>query len=620
MKKREEEYTGKQLINLDAMEHIRKRYGMYIGSNESATPLVNEALDNSVDEVMAGFGNKILLERSGEQMSVTDWGRGIPIDDVQGMPGPVFVATTINSGGKFNTNVYKCSAGLNGVGLVLINALSKFMSFDVYRQDHNGKKLRKAFFHFHCEFNYGKLVISSVKEVPEKPFSTKVSFVPDDKRFKTASINIAHIRNRLELMAAQTGATIILNDDGDVQQIRTTISEFFKTHYVFEDDTLLFDPIEIKVESQDQEVIDGQKVIRHKELQVIFSYAHGTKRSIGGSVNLLNAQVGSHISAISTSFCNVLYELGQQKKILIEKPDGTVGIRCLVNLFLPEPVFGGQTKEKLESDRSEFESVIQKFEAELLIKLKNTPETKMVLEQIRLYRTKLSNVDIFKKKTIRGNTSKDDPLVDCKLDNGELYLVEGESAGGSFKDARNSSIHAILALKGKPLNIVNQPLAKVLVNVEMASLIRALGVDLKPKDGIKDLKQLHYQKIIISCDADDDGKHIAVLLLGFFLRFYPELIQAGHVFVLEAPLFKIQTPRKEFVAWSREEVNKIIKDYPKHDITRFKGLGEMNPDQVAKYLLDPNIRRLIRVDYVADEQYLFRLLTDSQAKKELVGI
>jgi len=607
-KNKKDTYDESNVRALKPMEAVRVRPGMYIGSDKNPTPLVNEILDNANDEAMNGFASKIIIERKGEWIAVIDNGRGIPIGSKRDLekkkliPVPVILATTPHSGGKFDSFAYSISSGLHGIGLMAVNALSTKMRIDVYRYQQGEKRLKDQYFHFVCEFENQVLVKSQTTIVDKRPYGTKVSFVPDPKVFTSVDLDMDYLRRRVEFLSAWLGKVeYVFEEEGkEPEVIKMDVNDFFKK-YVEKSTERLIEPIRI-------DFLDKKT---HRKLEVMLTICDDVKKVTYGAVNLLVTPTGSHVNSILNSVAGVLAELGKKRKIPIEREDAKIGVRVLISLFLPENIlsFAGQTKEKLETDSKHFADLLAQFEVELTKVLESHEKLDDLLARIKAYRTKLKHSDVFKIKKGRGLTAVDDILTDCESDAGELFLVEGLSACGSILSARDYKKHAVMPLKGKSMNVVKSTHEAMLKNKEFSNLIKALGLGVRhsPDDPL-DLSGLKYSKVIIGCDADDDGQHITALLLGFFVSYYPELIQQGFIYVVEAPLYKITTKKKIFPAWSWAEVQKISAQYPNSAIQRYKGLGEMNPDAIYAYLLDPSIRKLIKIELDPDNQKIKKLL------------
>jgi len=618
-------YTEENIRVYSDMAAVRKRPAMYIGSVKDATPLVNEVLDNANDEAMGGHASQVVVQKMGDEIIVTDTGRGMPLGakkEKSGMvPVPVLLCTKLHSGGKFDSRAYEYSSGLHGVGLVAVNALSSFFEIEVYKSERNKKKAPKgSYFYFKGTFRNQKLESKEESTVSGKrPFSTRVTFTPDKNVFSSIGFDIDHIRQRMEFMAAwnKKNTTYFLINGEVQEEISATPDSFFQK-YVTKGRETMMDPICISIEDKKN----------HRKLVVTLAICDDARRDTYGLVNFLLTPQGTHITGVTNSFSNVMLGLissGKKAKEteMLEKGDTTIGLRMMVSIFLPENILSldGQTKEKLETERKHFQGLLDQFEIQLASELKSHPMIGEIIARIRAYRAKLEHSTVFKNRSVRGITSEEDILIDCTSNNGELYLVEGESALGGFKMARNPDCHALIPMGGKVTNPIAASMTKLLRSKEFSSLVQALGIGARlSMDTVIDVSKLRYRRIIVSCDADDDGKHITVLVLAFFMRWYPELVKSGFIFVVEAPLFKVTSKRKRMPAWSFKEAQALMDKFPGSTLTRFKGLGEMNPDEVKEYLLTPGSRRLLQIKW-ADEssiEYVTALLNSSELRQKLV--
>jgi DNA gyrase subunit B len=590
-------YTSENIKVLDEISHVKQNPTMYIGSTERPTHLIEELLDNSLDECLAGHAkiSAILIDTKENLYSVIDNGRGIPIDKDM----PLILSTKLFSGGKFkdSKSAYNVCAGLHGIGLVAVNALSDFYIVEIYR-DNRHVKLR---------FENSKLV-QKVDEVytGDKPFSTKIQFKPSKKVFESLIPDIERLRKRLLVASVEmTDCTFVLNVDNNREVIKVTKEDFFKTQCLSENDTDVSSIFHINSK-------DGVE-----EFNVSFGYAYTgpiTPKFIS-SVNLLPVDDGGvHVNL----FMDIIREFFVVKAKKFDKkfqPNDTLcGIRCYFSLELIKPELSGQTKSKLVNRKENLEKLVKKLKVELEgIFNKNPNELESILNFFDDYRKKIDSKKTKTMNTGRRVSTKFTKLADCSSRNGELFIVEGDSAGGSFKQCRNPAIHAILPLKGKIPSVVNKK--EILKHKEIGELIEALGTGSGPHFKLENLR---YDKIISAPDADEDGKHIFCLLAIALATLVPEVIKAGKFYLAETPLYAINDKKnKRFIPlWTPEELQKA-RDV-NESIIRVKGLGELNPDQLKVCALDIPSRRLIQVNYSSNFSKLLELFSDVNKKRELL--
>ncbi|MDP3987058.1 MAG: DNA topoisomerase (ATP-hydrolyzing) subunit B [Nanoarchaeota archaeon] len=610
-------YTGEQIQILEGLEGVRKRPSMYIGSTGKTGlhHLVYEIVDNSVDEALAGHCKKIevALNKDGS-VTVDDDGRGIPVDihPTQKIPAVQVALTKLHAGGKFDKKSYAVSGGLHGVGVSVVNALSKKLIIEVER---DGKVHRQE---------YERGAPKTKLEVVGKTDSTgtKVTFWPDPEIFSTLDFDYKVLETRFrEIVFLNQGLKINLFDEKQNKK-----EEFFSSGGVIEfvkwmnksKETLHSNPVYFKRESGD--------II----LEVAIQYNQSYQENIFGFVNTINTiEGGTHVSGFKTALTRVINDYAKRKGMLkgeaLSGDDVREGLTAIVSLKMADPQFEGQTKTKLGN--SEVRGLVDSAASVALSEFfeENPSVGKKIAQKVldsakaRLAAKKAR--DLVRRKNVFSLGGLPGKLADCsskKSDNTELYIVEGESAGGSAKMARNKEMQAILPLKGKILNVEKSNPVKALSSEEIANIITAVGTGVGEQF---DLNKLRYNKIIIMSDADVDGEHIKTLLLTFFFRFMPKLIENRRVYSAYPPLYRIRKGQKDIYVYSDEELKKNT-DRANSSITRFKGLGEMNPQQLWDTTMNPKTRKIksIFIDDAVEADKIFSMLMgdDVPARKAFI--
>ncbi len=583
------EYDVDKIKVLEGLEAVRKRPAMYIGSTDERGlhHLVEEVVDNSVDEALAGYCNRIdvILNEDGS-ITVIDNGRGIPVETHKeyGISGLEVVMTKLHAGGKFESGAYKVAGGLHGVGVSVVNALSKWLVAEVRRE---GKVYRQR-------YERGKPV-SDVEVVGEaKDTGTTVTFMPDDEIFggKTFDYNI--LRKRLQEIAfLNKGLMVRLVDkkEGkeDVFHYEGGIKEFVK--YINKNRNPLHDVIYV---SGEREAV---------QVEVAIQYTDGYTENIFTFVNNINTREGgTHLSGFKSALTRVLNEYGRKNLFKenesLSGEDVREGITAIISCKVPDPQFEGQTKMKLGN--SEVKGIVETLLYEKLsIYLEENPQVAKTIIDKAMQAAKAREAarkarELVRKKSYLESAALPGKLADCTSSNPEeceLFIVEGDSAGGSAKQGRNRETQAILPLKGKILNVEKASFDKILENDEIKAIIASIGTGIGDEF---DIRKANYHKIIIMTDADVDGAHIRTLLLTFFFRYMRPLIQNGYVYIAQPPLYRIKKGKKEYYAYSDEEMKRIAGDGA--TIQRYKGLGEMNPEQLWETTMNPDRRILKRVE------------------------
>lgn len=595
------EYGADQIQILEGLEAVRKRPGMYIGSTSGRGlhHLVYEIVDNAVDEALAGFCTEIqVIINPDNSITVIDNGRGIPvgINHKAGLPAVEVVFTILHAGGKFGGGGYKVSGGLHGVGASVVNALSEWLEVEICRE---GKRYRQR-------YERGKTMYP-LKEVggcaPDET-GTKVSFLPDKEIFQETTVyDYDVLKQRLREMAFLTkGLKIILRDTREGMEREKTfhyeggIREFVT--YLNKSKEALYPEI-IYCEG----VKDGVTVevaMQHND-----SY---TENSYGFVNNINTPEGGTHIVGFRNALTKTFNDYARKNKLLkdsepnLSGEDIREGLTAIVSVKIEDPQFEGQTKQKLGNSeaRGAVDSVVSR-QLEIFLEqnpsvAKSTVEKSVLAQRAREAARKAR--DLTRRKSALDGMSLPGKLADCSdkdPKNCEIYIVEGDSAGGSAKTARNRATQAILPLRGKILNVEKARLDRIYSNAEIKAMITAFGTGIHDDF---DISKLRYHKIIIMTDADVDGAHIATLLLTFLYRFMPELIKQGYVYLAQPPLYKLEKNRKIWYAYSDEELDQILTEVGRDNnnkIQRYKGLGEMDAEQLWETTMDPEKRILLRV-------------------------
>ncbi len=590
------EYGAEQITVLRGLEPVRKRPGMYIGSTDThgLHHLINEIVDNSIDEALAGYCDNVLVELNKDgSCSVTDNGRGIPtgINKEEGKSAVELVLTKLHAGGKFGEGGYKISGGLHGVGLSCVNALSEWLEVEVKQ---NGNLYKQV-------YNRG---------IPQRDLAivgtanstgTKVTFMPDDTIFETTTFEYDVVRKRLrELAFLNKGITITIKDHRDNKE-ETFHYEGGIVEFVTEmnegKQTIIKKPIYINTTTKDKK----------GEIEIAFQYNDGYNEIIHGYANNINTvEGGTHIEGFKKALYKVINEYGHKLKILkdndkLSSEDVREGITAIVSVKLQEPQFEGQTKTKLGN--SYMQTEVNNAVCDLFgMYLEENPEEARSLilrsvtaqkarEAAQAARTMARRKGALESSTLPGKladcTEKDPKLC-------EIYIVEGDSAGGTAKQCRDRRFQAILPLRGKILNVEKARLNHVLGNEEIKSMITAFGGGVGDEF---DPSKLRYDKIICMTDADVDGAHIRILLLTFFYRYMPGLIEGGHVYSAMPPLYKLQKGKQVVYCYSEDEKAKKVAEMGNKglDVQRYKGLGEMDKEQLWETTMNPEHRGLIQI-------------------------
>ena len=599
------EYGADQIQILEGLEAVRKRPGMYIGSTSARGlhHLVYEIVDNSVDEALAGYCKNIdVTINPDNSITVIDDGRGIPvgINHKSGLPAVEVVFTVLHAGGKFGGGGYKVSGGLHGVGASVVNALSNWLEVRVY---HDGKV-------YFQRYERGKTMnkLEVIDTCPIEKTGTEVRFLPDDTMFEETVYDYDVLKTRLRETAFLTkGLRIVLRDLRTYPVVEKAfhyeggIKEFVS--YLNKSKTALYPDI-IYCEGERDGVL-VEVAMQHND-----SYQENTYGFVN---NITTPEGGTHIVGFRNALTKTFNEYARANKLLKDSEpnltgeDIREGMTAIVSIKIEEPQFEGQTKQKLGNSeaRGAVDNIVS-TQLELFLE-QNPAVAKTIVEKSLLSQRAREAArkarDLTRRKSALDGMSLPGKLADCTdkdPKNCEIFLVEGDSAGGSAKSARSRATQAILPLRGKILNVEKARLDKIYANAEIKAMITAFGTGIHDDF---DITKLRYDKIIIMTDADVDGAHIDTLMLTFLYRFMPELIKQGHVYLAQPPLFKIEKNKKVWYAYDDDQMNQILNEIGRGDnkIQRYKGLGEMDAEQLWETTMDPERRVLRRV--VFDEEY-----------------
>ena len=594
------EYGADEIQILEGLEAVRKRPGMYIGSTSSRGlhHLVYEIVDNAVDEALAGFCDTIHVTINPDNsVTVTDNGRGIPvgINHKSGLPAVEVVFTVLHAGGKFGGGGYKVSGGLHGVGASVVNALSVWLEVEIC---HEGKVYRQR-------YERGKVAkkLEVIGDCDPEKTGTKVTFLPDGEIFETTFFDYSILQQRFREMAFLTkGLKIVLRDERPQEPIEKTfhyeggIKEFVE--YLNRSTTPLY-----------EQIIYCEGIVNNVSVEVAMQHNDSYNENSYGFVNnITTPEGGTHIVGFRNALTKTFNDYARKNKLLKDNEpnltgeDIREGLTAIISVKIEDPQFEGQTKQKLGNSeaRGAVDNVVSE---QLQIFLEQNPQVAKVTVEKSVMAQRAREAarkarDLTRRKSALDGMSLPGKLADCSDKNPEkceIYIVEGDSAGGSAKTARDRATQAILPLRGKILNVEKARLDRIYGNAEIKAMITAFGTGIHEDF---DISKLRYHKIIIMTDADVDGAHISTLLLTFMYRFMPDLIKEGYVYLAQPPLYKLERNKKVWYAYSDEELDSILQEVGRDNnnkIQRYKGLGEMDAEQLWDTTMDPEHRVLLRV-------------------------
>ena len=603
----EKNYGGDQIQVLEGLEAVRKRPGMYIGSTSGRGlhHLVYEIVDNAIDEALAGFCTHIeVMINKDNSITVIDNGRGVPVDinHKTGRPAIEVVYTVLHAGGKFGGGGYKVSGGLHGVGASVVNALSEWLEVQVKRNGHI----------YQQRYERGKICydLKIVGDCDIEDTGTQVTFLPDSEIFQETTVfEFDILMHRLREMAFLTkGIKITLTD----------LREGLEQQKVFHYEGGIKEFVQYLNKSKEplyRQIIYCEGVKDNVQVEVAFQHNDGYNEVVDSFVNNIKTpEGGTHLTGFRNSLTKTFNDYARKNKILKDSDQGLSGddiregLTAIVSVKIEDPQFEGQTKQKLGNTvaRGAVDSIVSE---QLTYFLEQNPavaksicEKSLLAQRAREAARKAR--DLTRRKTALESTSLPGKLADCSdkdPKNCEIYIVEGDSAGGSAKTARSRATQAILPLRGKILNVEKARLDRILGNAEIKAMITAFGTGIHEDF---DISKLRYHKIIIMTDADVDGAHIATLLLTFLYRFMPDLIREGHVYLAQPPLYKVEKNKKVWYAYNDDELNAIMTEIGRdqnNKVQRYKGLGEMDAEQLWETTMDPHKRVLLRVNMNEDD-------------------
>jgi len=617
-------YDAKDITVLEGLSAVRKRPSMYIGSTGSRGlhHLIYEVIDNSIDEAMAGFCDNVLVVLNKDNsVMVVDNGRGIPVKKVSkfNKTAVEIVLTKLHAGGKFGGSGYKVSGGLHGVGVSVVNALSEKLSVEVRRDGYIYKQ----------DYKRGKPVNSLTRGVKTTSHGTAITFYPDKEIFEDIDYKFEILASRMKEMAfLNKGLKINLLDKRGESEKKET----------YQYDGGIVDFVKYLCEKKDilhKKVIYIKNKVENYEVEIAMQYTNGYSESIFSFANNINTtEGGTHLSGFKGAITRTINDYARSNNILKEKDENFLGediregLTAIISVKLKDPQFEGQTKTKLGNSEIKgfVESTVNSKLSELLGENPTIGRTIVgkCMDAARARAAAKKAKDLTRKKSLLEGGSLPGKLADCSINDpkySELFLVEGDSAGGSAKQARDRRFQAILPLKGKILNVEKARLTKILSSEEIQAIITAIGSGIGEDFNIQNAR---YHKVIIMTDADVDGAHIRTLILTFLYRYMPKLIEKGYVYIAQPPLYQVKNGKEVSYAYSDKELNSIKKKYEdkKINVQQYKGLGEMDPEQLWETTMNPEERTLLKVEIedalIADDVFSTLMGSKVEPRREFI--
>lgn len=617
-------YDAKDITVLEGLSAVRKRPSMYIGSTSSRGlhHLIYEVIDNSIDEAMAGFCDNVLVVLNKDNsVTVVDNGRGIPVKKVEkfNKPAVEIVLTKLHAGGKFGGEGYKVSGGLHGVGISVVNALSEKLGVEVRRDGHIYRQ----------DYKRGEPVTGLIKGEKTQTHGTAITFYPDREIFEDIDYKFEILASRMKEMAfLNKGLKITLVDvrgeseKKEIYQYEGGIVDFVK--YLCEKKDVLH-----------KKVIYIKNKVDDHEVEIVMQYTDGYSESIFSFANNINTtEGGTHLSGFKGAITRTINDYARSNNILKEKEENLSGediregLTAIISVKLKDPQFEGQTKTKLGNSEVKgfVESTVNAKLSEFLGENPAIGRTivNKCMEASRARAAARKARDLTRKKSLLESSSLPGKLADCSINDPkycELFLVEGDSAGGSAKQARDRRFQAILPLKGKILNVEKARLHKILSNEEIQAMVTAMGSGIGEDF---DIGNARYHKVITMTDADVDGAHIRTLILTFLYRYMPKLIEAGYVYIAQPPLYQVKSGKEVSYAYSDKELENIKKKYEdkKIAVQQYKGLGEMDPEQLWETTMNPEARTLLKVEIedalIADDVFSTLMGNKVEPRREFI--